>query len=100
MRSLQPGDRDGARWRAAVFTVPKLRPVLPQTVTPVHRDGARGALPVVWNLPPDSRWPGVMVIVTLGMFLAAAVIGPIVRAHTDDVPPEPPADAQAQGGHH
>ena len=41
---------------AAVFTVPKLRPVLPQTVTPVYPDGARGALPVVWNLPPDWLW--------------------------------------------
>jgi Ricin-type beta-trefoil lectin domain-like/F5/8 type C domain/Bacterial Ig-like domain (group 4) len=41
---------------AAVFTVPKLRPVLPQTVTPVYPDGARGALPVVWNLPPDWQW--------------------------------------------
>jgi PAS domain-containing protein len=40
----------------AVFTVPKLRPVLPQTVTPVYPDGARGALPVVWNLPPDWHW--------------------------------------------
>ncbi|GAA3678277.1 hypothetical protein GCM10022267_76390 [Lentzea roselyniae] len=41
---------------ATVFTVPELRPVLPHTVTPVYRDGARGALPVVWDLPPDSRW--------------------------------------------
>ncbi|MEV6710938.1 glycoside hydrolase [Lentzea sp. NPDC051208] len=41
---------------AAVFTVPKLRPVLPRTVTPVYPDGARGALPVVWNLPPDRQW--------------------------------------------
>jgi O-glycosyl hydrolase/predicted secreted protein len=41
---------------AAVFTVPKLRPVLPQTVTPVHPDGPRGALPVVWNVPPDLMW--------------------------------------------
>ncbi|GGU28400.1 glycoside hydrolase [Lentzea flava] len=41
---------------AAVFTVPKLRPVLPSTVTPVYRDGARGALPVVWDVPSDSRW--------------------------------------------
>lgn len=46
--------------------------------------------------PPDRRWPGVMVIVILGLFLAAAVIGPIVRAempaelpqtHTHDEPP-------------
>ncbi|RAS70530.1 O-glycosyl hydrolase [Lentzea atacamensis] len=41
---------------ATVFTVPEVRPVLPHTVTPVYRDGARGALPVVWDLPPDSRW--------------------------------------------
>lgn len=41
---------------AAVFTVPKLSPVLPHTVTPVFRDGPRDALPVVWELPPDSRW--------------------------------------------
>ncbi|GAB2807450.1 glycoside hydrolase [Lentzea nigeriaca] len=41
---------------AAAFTVPKLRPVLPPTVTPVYRDGARGALPVVWEVPSDSRW--------------------------------------------
>lgn len=46
--------------------------------------------------PPDRRWPGVMLIVILGLFLAAAVIGPIVRAelpeelpqtHTHDEPP-------------
>ena len=41
---------------AEVFTVPGLRPELPTTVTPVFRDGARGALPVVWNLPSDRRW--------------------------------------------
>ncbi|MGW6929196.1 glycoside hydrolase [Lentzea sp. NPDC054927] len=41
---------------AAVFTVPKLQPVLPQTVTPVYPDGARGALPVAWDLPPDWWW--------------------------------------------
>ncbi|MDF3143537.1 MULTISPECIES: glycoside hydrolase [unclassified Streptomyces] len=42
--------------RAEAFTVPGLRPELPTTVTPVFRDGARGALPVVWNLPPDRTW--------------------------------------------
>ncbi|WP_369166857.1 glycoside hydrolase [Streptomyces sp. R28] len=41
---------------AETFTVPGLRPELPTTVTPVFRDGARGALPVVWNLPPDRKW--------------------------------------------
>ncbi|MFD3502290.1 glycoside hydrolase [Streptomyces sp. NPDC058678] len=41
---------------AEAFTVPGLRPELPKTVTPVFRDGARGSLPVVWNLPSDRRW--------------------------------------------
>lgn len=50
----------------------------------------------------DSSWAGVMIIIILGMFLAAAVIGPIVRANTpDEVPPahshdEPPGSS----GHH
>lgn len=30
---------------------------------------------------PGQRWPGVMVIVSLGLFLMAAVVGPLVRAH-------------------
>ncbi len=41
---------------ATAFTVPGLRPELPTTVTPVFRDGARGALPVVWDLPSDRVW--------------------------------------------
>ncbi|MEV0220970.1 glycoside hydrolase [Streptomyces sp. NPDC050704] len=41
---------------AQAFTVPGLAPELPETVTPVFRDGARGALPVVWTLPPDRKW--------------------------------------------
>ena len=41
---------------AKVFTVPGLRPELPTTVTPVFRDGSRGALPVVWNVPSDRAW--------------------------------------------
>nr|WP_286259898.1 RICIN domain-containing protein [Streptomyces graminofaciens] len=42
--------------RAEAFTVPGLAPKLPETVTPVYRDGARGALPVEWDLPSDRRW--------------------------------------------
>ncbi|WP_200301116.1 glycoside hydrolase [Streptomyces adelaidensis] len=42
--------------RAEAFTVPRLRPKLPETVTPVFRDGARGSLPVVWDLPSDRNW--------------------------------------------
>ncbi|MHA7145151.1 Ig-like domain-containing protein [Arthrobacter sp. TmT3-37] len=39
-----------------VFTVPGTAPVLPETVTPVYRDGARGAIPVEWKIPNDNRW--------------------------------------------
>jgi hypothetical protein len=38
------------------FTVPGTTPQLPATVVPVHRDGARGELPVTWAMPPESRW--------------------------------------------
>ncbi|WP_205325082.1 RICIN domain-containing protein [Glycomyces sp. YM15] len=38
------------------YTVPRHTPVLPDTVPGVYRDGTRGALPVVWDLPPDSTW--------------------------------------------
>ncbi|AMW14875.1 hypothetical protein A4E84_38710 [Streptomyces qaidamensis] len=41
---------------ATAFTVPGRAPELPGTVTPVFRDGARGALPVRWALPSDARW--------------------------------------------
>ena len=33
-------------------------PTLPDTVTPVYRDGARGELPVTWTLPPTSHGGG------------------------------------------
>ena len=41
---------------ATAFTVPGVAPVLPETVTPVYRDGARGSLPVTWKVPNDNRW--------------------------------------------
>ncbi|GIF25684.1 hypothetical protein Ate02nite_84140 [Paractinoplanes tereljensis] len=41
---------------AVTYTVPGLAPVLPATVTPVYRDGARGSLPVTWTMPPASAW--------------------------------------------
>jgi len=40
----------------AVFTVPGVAPTMPTTVVPTRRDGARGALPVVWKLPAASAW--------------------------------------------
>ncbi len=57
-------------------------------------DGA--GVPPPRSPPPDRRWPGVVLIIVLGLFLAAAVIGPIVRSelpeelpqtHTHDEPP-------------
>lgn len=48
------------------------------------------AAPQQPTLPSDARtWAGPMLIIVAGMFLAAAVIGPIVRSEADD---EPPAD--------
>ncbi|GFJ88378.1 hypothetical protein Prum_020200 [Phytohabitans rumicis] len=63
------------------YTVPGLAPVLPDTVTPVYRDGARGALPVVWTMPPDWRWrrPGTVTVTgvatdPLGRAIPAAAV--------------------------
>ncbi|MEQ7006271.1 Ig-like domain-containing protein [Actinopolymorpha sp. B17G11] len=36
--------------------MPGRTPTLPEVVTPVYPDGARGALPVTWTMPPDGRW--------------------------------------------
>ena len=73
--------------------------------------------------PPGIRWPAVMMIIVLGMFLAAIVVGPVVRmtlpeeppvahghdAHDDDhghghghghARPRTPLDDRGHGGHH
>jgi hypothetical protein len=51
--------------------------------------------------PPPSRWPGVMVIVVLGLFLAAAVVGPVVRALAPrEVPPAHSHDEPPGASHH
>ncbi|GAB3660623.1 hypothetical protein GCM10028833_40150 [Glycomyces tarimensis] len=48
----------------ATYTVPGLRPELPETVTPVYPGGARGELAVTWDYPSKSEWkkPGVIKI--------------------------------------
>ncbi|GAA0479287.1 hypothetical protein Aca07nite_86430 [Actinoplanes capillaceus] len=48
----------------AAHTVPRLVPMLPERVTPVYRDGARGSLPVVWDMPDERRWrrPGTVTV--------------------------------------
>lgn len=38
-------------------------------------------------LAADASWAGTVVIVIVGLFVAAAVIGPIVRAEADSLPP-------------
>ena len=45
-------------------------------------------------VPPDPHitWPGVMLILILTMFVLAAVIGPVARAHA---PPEEPPPAHS-----
>jgi hypothetical protein len=71
--------------------------------------------------PPGIRWPAVMMIIVLGMFLAAMVVGPVVRmtlpeeppvshghdAHDDDhghghghARPRTPLDDHGHAGHH
>ena len=39
-----------------VFTLPGVTPELPATVVPEYRNGARGELAVVWEVPGDNRW--------------------------------------------
>lgn len=38
------------------FTRPGTTPELPETVTPIYPDGARGALPVTWDMPDADTW--------------------------------------------
>jgi hypothetical protein len=47
-------------------------------------------------LPPGGiRWPGPMLLIVIGLFLAAAVIGPLSRLEE----PEPVAPAHDDPGH-
>lgn len=64
------------------FTTPGTAPGLPATVTPVYRDGARGELPVTWDLPGDDAWaspatvevPGTVALPTGGTLEATATV--------------------------
>jgi hypothetical protein len=48
-----------------------------------------------------GTWAGVMIWIILGLFLAAAVIGPIVRANTpEEVPPAHSHDEPPGASHH
>ena len=51
-------------------------------------------------LPETSPLPGSVLIVIVGMFLAAASIGPVVRYHRPEEPPEPVLhDEHGHGAH-
>ena len=53
-----------------------------------HDATASGAEPA--PVPPDQPyWAGPMLIIILGMFLAAAVVGPIIRSEMPDEVPVP-----------
>ena len=75
-------------------------------------EGARAAVPAEEHIPPyphatlpagETLWPGPMIIVVAGMFLAAAFIGAL---HHSELPPEDSTTAahghdDAHGhGHH
>ncbi|WP_207914122.1 glycoside hydrolase [Micromonospora sp. KC213] len=84
----------------AVFTTPGTPPVLPATVTPVHPDGARGLLPVVWRTIPHHRWskPGTVTVLgtatdPLGRRIAARAVVTV-----DTVVATEPARAKAYPG--
>ena len=52
-------------------------------------------------IPEPAEWPGTVVIVILSMFLAAAVVGPIVRANMpEEVPPAHSHDEPPGASHH
>jgi hypothetical protein len=50
------------------------------------------------TLSTNGSWVPVMLIIVAGMFLAAAVIGPIVRANMSEE--TPPADSHDSSHHH
>ena len=39
-------------------------------------------------IPQRLLWPGIVVIVVIAIFVTAAVAGPIIRANTQDEPPD------------
>jgi O-glycosyl hydrolase len=66
---------------AIVYTVPRLAPVLPDTVTAVLPSGARRDLPVTWRLPPPQRWNTPGTVTVWGE--ATDVLGRRVRAKAE-----------------
>jgi len=52
-------------------------------------------------LPPlGIRWPAVMLIIVVGMFLAALIVGPVVRINLPEEPPVAHAHDDSHGHGH
>ena len=52
-------------------------------------------------LPPlGIRWPAVMLIIVVGMFLAALIVGPVVRINLPEEPPVAHAHDDSHGHDH
>ena len=67
------------------------------------KPGAAGEIEVESHptISSDGSWAGVLWLVIGGMFLAAAVIGPVVRANTpEEVPPAHSHDEPPGASHH
>jgi hypothetical protein len=81
-------------------------PAAGQSAVPAVQGGAAGGHPDDAAPHPaladgSDRWPGAVVIVILSMFLAAAVVGPIVRANMpEEVPPAHSHDEPPGASHH
>ena len=67
VETYTPTSGDNQRWTVIdetvqgledvrTYTVTDHRPELPDTVTPIYRDGPRGELPVTWDYPEKGEW--------------------------------------------
>jgi hypothetical protein len=77
------------------------------TTTSFHADAPAHLLDSRPVIPPEKDpWAGAVIILILGMFLAAAIVGPVVRYHAPEEAPEPSShddhghDAHGAHGHH
>jgi hypothetical protein len=88
----------------ALYRLMRLLPTLMlgcfSTALAVHVSAADSALPQP-VISTDSAWAGVVIIIACGLFLAAAVIGPIIRIEiSKDLPPTHSHDEPPGASHH
>ncbi|WP_435738595.1 Ig-like domain-containing protein [Cellulosimicrobium sp. PMB13] len=82
------------------FTTPGTAPELPATVTPVYRDGARGSLPVTWDLPGDDAWAEAGTVEVTGTVAlpTGGTLGATATVVVDTLDRTLPARAKAYAG--